>query len=121
MSDPEPGNAGEDDRKPLLHTVRKWLSGPDAGAERDTNSGRLHQSAVAMAAAVYLAGGVAHGQQGPNISVDLGDHDSSCQPTRASTSGAAILVANAQSRREPSWRKWEDAADCAFGRPHHLC
>ena len=56
-------------RKPSLHTVRKWLSGPDAGAERDTNSGRLHQSAVAMAAAVYLAGGVAHGQQGPNISL----------------------------------------------------
>lgn len=36
VSDPEPGKAGEDDLKPLLHKVRKWLSGPDAGAERVT-------------------------------------------------------------------------------------
>ena len=36
VSDPEPGKAGEDDLKPLLHKARKWLSGPDAGAERVT-------------------------------------------------------------------------------------
>ena len=48
MSDPQPGKRARGDPKPSLHTVRKWLSGPDAGAERDTNSGRLHQSAVAM-------------------------------------------------------------------------
>jgi hypothetical protein len=33
ISDPEPGNAGEDDRKPALQTVREQLEGIPASAE----------------------------------------------------------------------------------------